>query len=108
MDDGTILTTVALSVDRVLTGDLGGTVEVETLGGELDGKVQHVGGEPAMPLGSRYLLLMNKPQGSRLPFLIGGTFGARRLEPETERAEVDRVQAWKKACSEETPATPGR
>jgi hypothetical protein len=101
MSDGTtIVTTVTLSVDHVITGDPGGTVHVTTLGGQIGNAVQHVGDEPAMPIGSKYLLLMNQPAGSSPPLLIGGIFGARRLDPEADLSEVDMVQEWEEACSE--------
>ncbi len=96
----TILTTVTLSVDHVIAGNPGNTVKVRTLGGKIGDTVQHVGDEPAMPIGSKYLLLMNKATTASKPLLIGGIYGARRLDPEAELpTEQEMINLWQGVCS---------
>ena len=96
----TIVTRVTLSVDHVITGNPGSTVKVLTLGGTMGSVVQKVGEEPEMPIDSKYLLLMNKPPNS-IPALIGGTVGARRIDPEaTLPSTQDMIDEWHGVCDE--------
>lgn len=102
LDQGqtTIITKVTLSVDHVIAGNPGSTVSVITLGGTIGETTQFVGEEPAMPIDSMYLLLLNKPANSP-PALIGGTFGARRLDPEAQLPTgQEKIEQWKQVCSE--------
>lgn len=105
-DGTTIVTTVTLSVERAVVGSPGTTVSVRTLGGTIGTATQHVGEEPAMLVGSRYLLLMNK-QPERPALLIGGV-GARRLAAEAApRTDEEVAQEWEEACAEaDPPRTP--
>lgn len=96
----TIVTRVTLAVNNVVTGSPGSTVKVLTLGGTIGNVVQHVGDEPSMPIDSKYLLLMNKPSNS-IPALIGGTVGARRVDPQaTLPSTQDMIDEWHEVCDE--------
>ena len=100
LDDGsTILTTVNLSVDQVITGGPRENVIVKTLGGKIGDVVQRVGEEPAMPIGSKYFLLMSQPTTTSPPLLIGGVFGARRIDPDATLPSTSwMVAQWQEAC----------
>ena len=94
----TVVTTVTLSVERTIVGNPGSTVSVTTLGGKIGDAEQLVGDEPLMPVGSRYYLLLNAP-GDTPPALIGGTYGARRLDPTAPLPPAAELYAeWRGMC----------
>lgn len=96
----TLVTNVTLSIERVVVGNPGSTILVTTLGGKIGNVEQFVGDEPLMPVGSRYLLLMNDP-GHSSPALIGGSFGARRLDSTSQLPTNSELYGyWQSVCDE--------
>ena len=94
----TVVTTVTLSVERTIVGNPGSTVSVTTLGGKIGDVEQLVGDEPLMPVGARYFLLLNAP-GDTPPALIGGSYGARRLDSTAQLATSAELYAeWRGMC----------
>ncbi len=98
-DKATILTAITLSVDHVIAGPAHETVTTGTLGGTIGKVTQHFSGEPAMPVGSQYILLMSQKLETSIPLLIGGTFGARPVPTDTTLPTVETLRRqWQEAC----------